>query len=358
MGTGICVRTPTENDKNNDINEIEDFNQIINNFEYEEYIPIKNNENDNLNGKENNNNSVLNNQKEPGNKFNESDIPIDIIKDSTFNNNENPNCNGNDNIEENKENKENKNNEIDIKDPQLNEASNKKNLLKSNKKNSNNNTNNNSPNKLSAYECQKLYCKNLFINMKRNNVNKKIKFPDIFSIVPEKLILESEGNELIFISELQKMININMKERVKYSGRFCMLTKDNFIIYNSKENYITLKKPLAIIPIKEINRIVLFKLNQDSSNFDHFYLCINRNKNTEIIYEQINTFFMNGENINNEQDALIMFKSFDKELIKKWYVIINFLIEYHKKNDKKSGVNEKNELQKINENKEVEKSTD
>ena len=82
MGTGICVRTPTENDNNN-INELEDYN-IINNFEYEEYIPIKNNENDNLNGKENNNNnnSNVNNQKEPGNKFNESDIPIDIIKDS------------------------------------------------------------------------------------------------------------------------------------------------------------------------------------------------------------------------------------------------------------------------------------
>lgn len=343
MGTGICVRTPTENDNNNNINEIDDLNQIIKNFEYEEYIPIKNNEDENLNGKDNNN------QKE--NKFNESDIPIDIIKDATFNNNENPNCNGNENVEENKE---NKNIEIN-KD----ESSNKKNVLKSNKKNSNNNTNNNSPNKLSSYECQKLYCKNLFnINMKRNNLHKKIKFPDVFSIVPEKIILESEGNELIFISELQKMININMKERVKYSSRFCMLTKDNFIIYNSKENYITLKKPLAIIPIKEINRIVLFKLSQDSSNFDHFYLCINRNKNTEIIYEQINTFFMNGENINNEQDALIMFKSFDKELIKKWYVIINFLIEFHKKNLKKNNVNEKNELQKINENKEVEKSTD
>lgn len=339
MGTGICVRTPTENDNNNNISEIDDLSQIIKNFEYEEYIPIKKEDDENLNGKDNNN------QKE--NKFNESDIPIDIIKDATFNNNENPNCNGN----ENEENKENKN-EIN-KD----ESSNKKNALKSNKK-SNNNTNNNSPNKLSSYECQKLYCKNLFINMKKNHNHKKIKFPDVFSIVPEKVILESEGNELIFISELQKMININMKERVKYSSRFCMLTKDNFIIYNSKENYITLKKPLAIIPIKEINRIVLFKLSQDSSNFDHFYLCINRNKNTEIIYEQINTFFMNGENINNEQDALIMFKSFDKELIKKWYVIINFLIEFHKKNFKKNNNNEKNELQKINENKEVEKSTD
>ena len=41
MGTGICVRTPTENDNNNNINELEDY--IINNFEYEEYIPIKNN---------------------------------------------------------------------------------------------------------------------------------------------------------------------------------------------------------------------------------------------------------------------------------------------------------------------------
>jgi len=349
MGTGICVRSPTEKDNIN----IEDINQIIKNFEYEEYFPIKNlNDVDNGNQDNNNNQDPLNNnnQKEIGN---ESDIPIDIIKDSTLNNNENQN--NNENNEEN--NKENKNNEINQNN--LNESSNKKNALKSGKKNNGNTSNNNTPNKLTPYECKKLYCKNLFnINMKRNNINRKIKFPDIFSIVPEKVINESEGNELIFISELQKMININMKERVKYSNRFCMLTKDNFIIYNSKENYITLKKPLAIIPVKEINRIVLFKLNQESSNFDYFYLCINRNQNTEIIYEQINTFFMNGENINNEQDALIIFKSYDKELIKKWYVVINFLIEYHKKNDKNNNDNEKNELQKINENKEIEKSTD
>lgn len=164
-------------------------------------------------------------------------------------------------------------------------------------------------------------------------------FPNIFSIIPQKLLMNCDSSELLFLSELKKMININAKERVKYSDRFCMVTKENFIIYNSKENYITLKRPLAILPINQISRVVLFKLNPKARGYDHFYICFEKNKNTELIFSQINTFFMNAmtedenenkENGINENEALIMFKSESSDLIKKWYVVLEYLINLSK----------------------------
>lgn len=200
--------------------------------------------------------------------------------------------------------------------------------------------------------------------------SKKDRFPDIYSVIPEKLLSTCDGNELLFISDLKKMININAKERVKYSDRFCMVTKDNFILYNSKENYITLKRPLAILPIDQITRVVLFKLNPRGSGYDHFYICFDKNSTTEIIYQQINTFFMNGggtigedgilpegeegKEIGNppkENEVLLMFKSENSELIKKWYVVLDYLIGITKSKgeERKEGEQQqqKREIQQI-----------
>ena len=68
---------------------------------------------------------------------------------------------------------------------------------------------------------------------------------------------ELAGNELLFMSNLNKMVHISIKERVKYSEKFCITTKDNFLIYETRENYIKVKKPLAIIPINTIKNVVL-----------------------------------------------------------------------------------------------------
>jgi hypothetical protein len=114
-----------------------------------------------------------------------------------------------------------------------------------------------------------------------------------------------------------------------------MLTKDNFVIYNSKENYITLKRPLAVLQTKDITRVVLFKLNKLGNGFDHFYVCFNKTPSTELVYDQINTFFMNEKENNRigEDEALIMFKSNDKLLVKKWYVLLSYLIKLKKESN-------------------------
>ena len=189
------------------------------------------------------------------------------------------------------------------------------------------------------------------VSKKHPKKKEKQIFPDIFSIIPEKLLLNCDQSELLFLSELKKMININVRERVKYTDRFCMVTKENFIIYNSKENYINLKRPLAVLPINQIIRVVLFKLNQKKSGYDHFYICFDKNKNTELIYAQINTFFMN-EEMNKENEVLLMFKSDSSDLIKKWYVVLDYLIKESRNPDNNDHTdnNENNQVEQIEAN--------
>lgn len=173
------------------------------------------------------------------------------------------------------------------------------------------------------------------------NSSKIIKLPDIKTIVSEKLLEEGEGNEVLFISFLKKIVHISIKERVKYAERLCLVTKDNFIIYNTKEDYIKLKTPLVIIPIYSILKIVLFKLTKKVLNYDHFYIEFKLGEMTNNnIYEKISTFFINDKkenlNIKNNDTALVMFNTDEKMLAKKWYVLLTYLINL------KKNVNNKN----------------
>ena len=340
MGVGVCVSSPNNN--NNKVIKLNQLDEnVIDNFNYEEYAVDKeedNNEEKNLNHEEIKRNKEkrkkVENIFENGNKNEKSEViedkkeeekkeeNIGMIQEVIQGNQDEKDNNEKPILKSAVPNKLEENKEIEKKD-------NENNIENNGNDNNNNNNNNNNETK----------------NIKKNNKN-KIKFPDLYSIVPEKLLKESDGNELLFVSELSKMININMKERVKYAERFCMLTKDNFVIYNSKENYITLKRPLAVLQTKDITRVVLFKLNKLASGFDHFYICFNKNPSTELVYEQINTFFMNEKEENNnnnigDDEALIMFKSNDKMLIKKWYVLLSYVIKLKKECN--NGNEEKNQ---------------
>ena len=138
------------------------------------------------------------------------------------------------------------------------------------------------------------------------------------------------------MSNLSKIINISIKERVKYSEKFCITTKDNFLIYETKENYIKVKKPLAIIPISSINNVVLFKLTKKVNSYDYFYIEVLLNDNIKKnVYNQIDTFYINdldnNSNENQSGTALIMFKAEEKNLAKKWYVLLKYLAELKSK---------------------------
>ena len=204
-----------------------------------------------------------------------------------------------------------------------------------NKENENNNNNNENVEKNNNINEKK--------NENENNKNKneefapkKIILPNINTIISEKVLEEGAGNELLFMSNLNKMVHISIKERVKYSEKFCITTKDNFLIYETRENYIKVKKPLAIIPINSIKNVVLFKLTKKVINYDHFYIEFQLDENNKNnVYNQIETFYMNDLDNNNENKgdtALVMFKTEEKNLAKKWYVLLKYLVELKSKN--------------------------
>ena len=315
MGVNVCISSPNNNNSVIKLNQLDAL--VIDNFNYEEYAVDKDDNNNKEKQSIHDDIKSLNNEEEKKveNVFENGNIEKKEEEKKEEEKREENYGMIQEIIEVNQNENENKD-ESNLKGAAP--KNNDKNEVKTNNENNNNINNQN-------IEKQK--------NIKKN---KKIKLPDLYSIVSEKLLKESDGNELLFVSELSKMININIKERVKYAERFCMLTKDNFVIYNSKENYITLKRPLAVLQTKDITRVVLFKLNKLGNGFDHFYVCFYKTPSTELVYDQINTFFMNEKGDKNkigEDEALIMFKSNDKLLVKKWYVLLNYLIKLKKENN-------------------------
>ena len=123
------------------------------------------------------------------------------------------------------------------------------------------------------------------------------------------------------------MSNFSVQEKVKYNDRFCVLTKMAFLIYHSKENYITVKRPLAEIPIRNINNIVLFKINKRMIGYDHFYISIDKNLDNNEINDNLDFFYFNDikDDKNYDDDIMLIFKSMDKSLIKKWFVVLNYI---------------------------------
>ena len=123
------------------------------------------------------------------------------------------------------------------------------------------------------------------------------------------------------------MTNFNLKEKIKYIERFLMVTKENLIIYSNKNFYLSSKQPLCVISIKNIKKVVLFKLGPKNIKYDHFFIVLNKNENN-FIFNCINTFSFD----DNNEDFLILFKSNEKLIAKKWFVLLNFLIDFNKKN--------------------------
>ena len=258
-------------------------------------------EENNLN--ENVNNVNLNNEENVTNEE-QNQIQKEEINNNDINNIYDKN-NQQDNIVTTNENKENENN-------------NNENVENNNINNEKKNENENNKNKNEEF------------------APKKIILPNINTIISEKVLEEGAGNELLFMSNLNKMVHISIKERVKYSEKFCITTKDNFLIYETRENYIKVKKPLAIIPINTIKNVVLFKLTKKVINYDHFYIEFQLDENNKNnAYNQIETFYMNDLDNNNENKgdtALVMFKTEEKNLAKKWYVLLKYLVELKSKN--------------------------
>ena len=170
------------------------------------------------------------------------------------------------------------------------------------------------------YKEDKNKSKNLNIN-DINNKNGAVEL-NIYNIFPKNKLMQLEDNSILCHGFLEKIIKIPSKNKFIYNERFCILTKKNFAYYKSKENYLNLWKPLFTIDLQNIK-----KVEQTVSDDKIFYfglICIINDKIRKYI-NKINTFVNSNEN--NKDEFLIGFRSKNKELILKWIIILNYLIE-------------------------------
>ena len=359
-----------EDVKNNNIEQNDKLRGVPNNSNQNNNIqeqtkqnePIQNSNNEITNNKENNDNNI---QKREENNLDkkEDENKIEEQKNDIKQNEENNDIKDKDNLkeEENQKNnnitgkEENIKNEEPIKNEEENNKITQNDINIDNKNNENNIENNIDTNEIKNENQEQA---NLNDNLNENNnkeeeekkneieenknkndefAPRKIILPNINTIISEKVLEEGAGNELLFMSNLNKVVHISIKERVRYGEKFCITTKDNFLIYETRENYIKVKKPLAIIPINTIKNVVLFKLTKKVINYDHFYIEFQLNEeNRNNVYNQVDTFYINDldntSNENKSNTALVMFKTEEKNLAKKWYVLLKYLVELKLKN--------------------------
>ena len=135
---------------------------------------------------------------------------------------------------------------------------------------------------------------------------------------------------IIYKSNLIKLINIPERKNLKRTvERFCLATKDNFFIFHSYDSYIRVQTPLGILPINSIKSCVQFKVKENNLKYDHFYIQYELNDDTMDFYHKINNFYLN-DNENSKTEPILLFTSNDSNIIKNWYILLNFFISLEK----------------------------
>ena len=161
-------------------------------------------------------------------------------------------------------------------------------------------------------------------NVNINDINHKSNAIElnIYNIFPKNKLMQMEDNSILCHGFLEKIIKIPSKNKFVYNERFCILTKKNFAYYKSKENYLNLWKPLFSIKLEFIKRVE--QTVSDDKTFYFGLICLINDETKEYV-NKINTFVNSNEN--NKDEFLIGFRSKNKELILKWIIILNYLIE-------------------------------
>ena len=178
----------------------------------------------------------------------------------------------------------------------------------------------------------KANCDNTIDTKENKEENKNIfntnKYINIYNIIPKNKISKLDDHAIVCNSILEKIIKIPSKNKIVYNERFCVLTKKTFSYYKSKESYLNLSKPLLLIDLKNIKKVEQTILD-DSSYY--FGLICNINDDTKMFIDKINTFINIGEN--NAEEFLLGFRSKNKDLIIKWIIILNYLVENNQINN-------------------------
>ena len=117
-----------------------------------------------------------------------------------------------------------------------------------------------------------------------------------------------------------------------YSNRFCVVTSKSFIYYKSKEQLLRKLKPISVIPFESILRINLSKIKKDSNKLDHIIICnkmgFNKKRNSSILgsFSESVDINNNSNYINDNYESLLIFMDEDENLIYKWYLLLQYIL--------------------------------
>ena len=152
--------------------------------------------------------------------------------------------------------------------------------------------------------------------------------------------LNSNRDDIKYIllnGNLKKMINfeINSYNTKMYSERFCVLFPKMLKYYKSKVQFLKNLSPACILPINQISAVNIAKPKKGSKKPYHLIICnklgIKKNYNKNIFLNlfdsnEINDY-INSPDLN---ESLLIFTSDDEKDIYKWYIVIQYLIEFSK----------------------------
>jgi hypothetical protein len=96
----------------------------------------------------------------------------------------------------------------------------------------------------------------------------------ITSIIPEQKLLSSSDDDIMFQSNLKRLLNQKVNNHISqnFCDRFMICTKNTLKLYKSKEQFLKLSKPVNIIPFTNIKSSNRFSLNHYSNMKLHFFV--------------------------------------------------------------------------------------
>ena len=172
-------------------------------------------------------------------------------------------------------------------------------------------------------------------------IEKILKKIPIGSLIPENKNIEDiiqNENGIIFHSELKKLINYEYYSRKPkmYSSKFCLVTSKFFKYYKSKEQFLRDLNPICTVPLPQITRINLCKIqniNNSNKSIFHIIICnklaLSKNDRNYLMGN-----LMDGLNNDNSyspifetNETLLIFTSDNDNCLLKWYFLLNYLIK-------------------------------
>lgn len=146
-----------------------------------------------------------------------------------------------------------------------------------------------------------------------------------------------DANYILLNDNLKKMINyeINAHNTTMYSERFCILYPKILKYYKSKVQFLKNLQPACVLPINQISAVNIAKPKKSNKKLYHLIICnklgIRKNINNSVFLNLFDSCEINDYLASPDlNESLLIFTSDDEKDIYKWYIVIQYLIDFSK----------------------------